>query len=478
MKFYNRTNELNAIKKLAFLSKDNAQFLYISGRRRIGKTTLLREFLSRKKGFYLFVSRETKEDFLASFSRLVSNEPVFSSFTKFETLDHAFEFLFTELLPKKEMVILDEFQNGFYISQNFFSLFQKHWDKFRENSNGFLITCGSMQTLMHTVFEDKKEPLYKRATAHFILNEFSPLTLYEMVKTEFRKNDTGHFLNLYSVFGGIPFYYYLIKINGLDNLSIFDIIQEIVLKKYGILYNEGKDLTIEALGKKHSIFFSILISVASGCTRNSEILNATGQNSGTLEKYLHQLVEDYRFLTREKSILSKHPSSKTTRYSINDNFLTFWFRYVYKNISSLEIERDDEVLRIIKEDFSRYNGHLFEKCIKELLIELNSNNQFVYDFHSCGRFFNQKQVGEIDLILLNNRKKRMALCECKLNLNSCNIDSVVNNLKSKIPQNTHYKVDTLFLFSAENISKKTKSLIHRNDTVKAFSLSDLIEMGL
>lgn len=475
MRFYNRTSELSHFGEVYERSGFHRQLLYVSGRRRVGKTTLMNEFARDHKGFYLFVGRYTVQGFLEQFATALSQELGLPPFLQFKTLDEAFGYFFNDVLPKVGIAILDEFQNGAAVSPAFFSIFQKHWDAHKDKGGGMVVCCGSMQSMMHTIFEGSREPLYKRATARMHVDEFSPSALNEMLSDIRPRKQKTDFIDLYAVFGGIPFYYYLIEANGLMKRSFWEIVQRIVLEKTSMLYDEGRELTVEAFGQRHSVYYAILAAVACGHTKTSEIANRVGQSSSALEPYLRQLVSSYRFIHRIEPITSKKPFGKTTRYAIADNFMNFWFRYVFANRNLLESQRTEAVLQIVQEDFPRYRGFMFERCIRSLLAE-GRGTLAGFSYNTCGRYFDQKGTVEIDVLMLNESDKTMSLGECKYNLNSSNVPSLIENVRAKAESVSGYALARIFLFSALPLNTRTRNLVEKEPGVTACELGQLLEV--
>jgi len=463
------------MERLLALSRQRSQFVYIQGRRRIGKTELMREVFKGRNAFYFFTGRDTVGEFLQRFSTAVSQDPSCGPYTRLESFDEAIEFIFSRLLPAKDAVILDEFQNFAAINPSSFSRFQMLWDRSGAAGKGMLIACGSMQSLMRDIFEGLKEPLYKRATARLLVDEFTPLTVHALLRTLCGTIEARYFFDLYSVFGGVPFYYALFDAGGLNGKPLRDILSAMVFERSGILYDEGSDIAIEAMGKSNAIFFSLMAAVAAGKTKYNEMLSASGVAPGSMEKYLDQLSGEYGYLRRRMSVFSKKQNTRISRYAFDDNFLSFWFRFVHRNRSMLEIGGGDRLLSLMNEDFLSWQGPVWEKTVIQLLVERNRTGAFGFPFTRIGAHFTQKRDGDIDVVMIDDDKKACAVGECKLNLNACNIPSLVAGLRknaSALP----VPVRREYLFSVEPISAKTRDYINKLGDIAALDLRDLLEL--
>lgn len=474
MQFHDRIEERTRLQKYYDLSARTRQLVYVTGRRRIGKTDLLNNFISDKQALYLFVGKQTEAEFLSDLSSALTREDGFSRHTKLATLAEAAEFMLGELLEKRSILVIDEFQNFKYVNPAFFSYFQKQWDK-TKSGKGMVIVCGSMQSMMHEIFESEKEPLYKRATARFVVEEFTPSAILSLLKKEVKQPASRHLFDLYSIFGGVPFYYYLLDAYNLFNTPLHEVIGTLIMEKNAVLYDEGRDLTIEALGKNHAVYHTILSSVASGSTKHGEIVNVVGENYGILDKYIRALIADYRFLSRITPLGRSHVNAKNTRYCISDNFLAFWFRYVHKFRSMLEAGRSNDAVSACLRDLPVYQGRLWEKFARAIMMELNATNKFDFQFQEAGSFFHQTHGNEIDLVLVGS-KKRFAVCECKLNLNNCNIPSVLQRLSTAVKSSKLGTPDITYLFSVEDINTRTAKLVQGYKNIKAFSLGELLAL--
>ena len=290
MKFYNRDRELSQLHSIILEGETQAHFVVMSGRRRIGKTSLIKHFSTERSDFiYLFVSKKKPHLLLAEFSELLSDRiPLLNSVTinSFEAL---FTIIFEEMRKSPLCVVLDEFQNFQQVDDSTFSVLQKLWDQYQDKSKGAIVCIGSVQTLMRDIFEGNKEPLFGRASAKIALKPLLVDVIVEILEDN-RVDLAKQLIFYYSLFGGVPKYYSLVSRMNLFRKSRAEIIKTLFCETDAILQNEGRELLIEEFGKNYHLYFSILQAVACGTTKMSQIADKTGIGVNSISKYLDELV--------------------------------------------------------------------------------------------------------------------------------------------------------------------------------------------
>lgn len=179
---------------------------------------------------------------------------------------------------------------------------------------------------------------------------------------------------------------------------------DLLFEENSLFIEEGKNLLIEEFGKEYTTYFSILSLIASSKTSRSEIESILGKNVGG---YLDILENEYTIIKKVKPIFAKE-GSRTLKYEIIDNFFHFWFRFIYKNRSAIEIENYDYVKSIVKRDFSTYSGRFLEKYFIEKL-KASEN------YSNIGTYWEKSNQNEIDIVAINDDEKIMLISEVKLN---------------------------------------------------------------
>lgn len=290
----------------------------VTGRRRVGKTTLVRHFPQSRRlpHCYFFVLRKQPGALLREFSEIIAAGFPETAGLQLSDFDGFFRFLFEKLTGGHFTFVLDEFQNFQYVDTAVFSTLQKYWDEYRDRISGHIIVIGSIQTLMHRIFEDRKEPLFKRLTGKIILKPFTAEEMLPLFK-QHTSSDPRKSMQLYLLFNGIPFYYDLMAKAHLFGREVIEIVERLALRNDGLLFNEGKELTIEEFGRNYGRYFSILEAIACGHAQWNNIATQSGVPANSLGKYLDELRNYYGLIERKASIFTKEVA-KTSRYALTN----------------------------------------------------------------------------------------------------------------------------------------------------------------
>jgi AAA+ ATPase superfamily predicted ATPase len=424
MKFYNRNKELDYLQQIGEDSKVASRMTVIIGRRRIGKTKLIKE--AYKKRIYLFVSRKNEALLCEEFITIIQNEldvKVFGEFKKFKNL---FEYLMELSKSTPFTLVIDEFQEFLQINSTVYSDMQNIWDSYKDNSKMNLILSGSIYSLMKKIFEDKKEPLFGRANHKIHLKPFTVLTLEEILKEHHPMHSSDDLLAFYILTGGVAKYVELF----VDNKAFtFEKQIDLIFDENSLFIDEGKNLLIEEFGKEYTTYFSILSLIASSKTSRSEIESILGKNIGG---YLDRLENEYTIIKKIKPIFAKE-GSRTLKYEIIDNFFHFWFRFIYKNRSAIEIENYEYIKSIVKRDYNTYSGRFLEKYFIEKL-KVSKN------YSKIGTYWEKGNQNEIDIIAINENEKKMLIAEVKRNPKKIDIVLLENKSQKLLQKYSDYKV--------------------------------------
>jgi len=458
MKFYDREKELESVKNAFHLTKSRSSMIIITGRRRIGKTRLVREFFSKNNIQYLdlFVSVKEEKLLLEDFQREINEKLGYSP--KFDSFEDMLNFLFKT--KNNLAVFFDEFQNFLKVNPSAVYDLQKFWDKYKEEKRFFIVLSGSYMGMMKKVFLLRKAPLYGRADMYINLKPLRPSIIFQMLD-DLGVSNLEEKIKFYGIFGGVPKYYEYLE---LFNEKTFFSFMEKMLRFSSLLQNEGEALLIEEFGRAYKIYFSILEAIASGKNTLVEIANAISQKPTTITKYLKALEDYFALISKEKPIFDK--KGKKSRYVINDYFLNFWFRFIRKNQSLVESENYNALTRRIEEEFPDYFGRIFEKVVRDILLELNERK--IIEFDEIGPQWGKSIKGsyEIDLVAVNKKDKAIFV-EIKWRDN-VNGEKILKELQRKA-ENTNWKGGKGFLIIAKSFKKKT-------DGALCWDLRDLEKM--
>lgn len=404
MKFYNRKSEIEELKRIQSLAFDrHSRMTVITGRRRIGKTSLAIEATTGEyPTVYLFVSRKSEAALCEEFAGLISS--VLSCYipSEIKSFKSLFRMLMEFAKTHKFNLIIDEFQEFVNINSSVYSDVQNLWDQYRKQTYLNLILMGSVFSMMHKIFEGYKEPLFGRADNIIRLSGFGTETMKEIMNDYRTGYDNDELLALYTLTGGVPKYVELLcentdlSINGMFNY---------IIRNNSPFTDEGKNILIEEFGKDYGVYFSILSCIASGINTQSRIEESLNISVGG---QLRRLMEDYSIIRRFRPIMAKE-RTQSIRYEINDNFLKFWFRYFDKNQSIVELKNFEMLRNIIEKDYTTFSGIALEKWFRLKMME----SQQYYDIGSWWERKKGKEANEIDIVALSADKKKAIVAEVK-----------------------------------------------------------------
>ena len=428
MKFYDREKESEALSRIESISKDFAQMTVITGRRRIGKTALIKHYPKNIPFIYFFVGRKSEAMLCQELAEIV-NETLGEELGDFASLSKLFAAIMSLSKRKNFTLVFDEFQNISGINPSFFSDMQNIWDSRKDESQLNLILCGSIYSMMRKIFDDKHEPLFGRATHKIRIEPFTINTLKNILSEynpDFKPDDL---LAFYMISGGVAKYVeQLVMQSAFTKDTIFDAITQ--TGSYFI--DEGRDVLSEEFGKEYSNYFSVMAAIASGKTTRGEITSHIGLESGG---YLDKLEKEYNLISRQRPYLQGE-NTRNVRYFINDNFLNFWFRFIYKYRSAIEIGNSDYVRNKIAADYETYSGFILERYFRQTYKESGLYN-------IVSNYWNRSGKDEIDLIAVNQSNKQIVIAECKRNPQRIDLDQLKE--KSEVILNAHKKWSTQFI---------------------------------
>lgn len=428
MKFYNREVEIAQLEKIRSKSLINAQLTVVTGRRRIGKTQLLIEATKNDKVLYFFVARKSEtllcEDFIKEIRRKL-NVPVLGKVTSFSEL---FAFLIEISKNTPFSLIIDEFQDFYKINESVYSDIQKIWDLHHNEIKINLLVCGSIYSLMNKIFKDAKEPLFGRATNFIKVKPFTTKTL-QIILSDFNKDYSAEdLLALYTFTGGVAKYVQLFMDNG---AITHQVMMQNLLKEDAVFLTEGKNILIGEFGKEYAVYFSVLAAIAQGKTKRNDIEQLLQREVGG---YLTRLENDYGLISKKQPILTKS-RTKNFKYEIVDNFLMFWFRFIFKYQHIIEIGNYKVLHEIVVRDYKTFSGFQLEKYYKDQLMA--SQN-----YTRIGSYWDRKGENEIDIIAINDLEKVVNFYEIKRQKNNISLETLkekANYFLSNHPQLKDFK---------------------------------------
>lgn len=400
MKFYDREPELAELGALYEQARESARMTMITGRRRVGKTMLALEFARQHRFLYLFVSKKSENLLCAEYLEEIRKRfemPIIGEIRHFREV-----FALLLELAKKEpyTLIIDEFQEFFTINPAVYSEIQHLWDLNKARCKMNLICIGSVYSLMRRIFEEAKEPLFGRADRILFLKPFTIGTIREVLR-DHGEDDPKSLFDCYALTGGLPKY---LEILAANRALTLDAMLGFMLSEFSPFINEGKNLLIEEFGKEYGTYFSILELIACGKTSRPEIDSILETQTGA---YLARLEQGYGIISRHRPIGAR-PNARLVKYAITDNFLSFWFRFIFRNRSAVETGNFGYVREIIGRDYATWAGRVLERFFQELVAASGRYNQ-------VGSYWEKGNRNEIDLVAVNDLKKELLIAEVKLN---------------------------------------------------------------
>ena len=463
MKFYNRETELALLQDLTQRSEQFAQFTAIFGRRRVGKTELVRQH-RQNRGLYFFVEKRPPNallsEFSASLKSRIAHAPVFANWKDF------FVFLFVETQRRPSVVVFDEFQNFLAVDPSVYSILQGVWDDWHKRSKIHLIAIGSVVGLMKKVFQDAKEPLYGRLTRAMDLRPLPLEAIYQLA-ADLGFQSPEDILTLYGIFGGMPRYYEIIESLGLGGTPIRQILHRALFTPFAPFRNEMRDIILSEFGGTAHTYLAILEAIATGKTRLSEIAGPAGLPATSLSKYLRELSDLFDLIEREVPITERAWRTKKSRYKIRDPFITFWMRFIYRQLSIYESGNFSYFLNHLDTYVSEFMGFAFENITRELLLKLNRQNRAPFCFHRIGRWWDRQS--EIDLVALNRETRQTLFVECKWTSHPVGT-GVLNALKQRA-QNLHASQPFYLIASKSGFTPALKN--HRDPRLYLWDPNDI-----
>ena len=399
MKFIGRQRELEALETEY---RKEGGFAVLYGRRRVGKTTLIKEFIKDKPAFYFLATEEVETQSmkrLAGVVARVTQNPMLQRVAFSDWLD-LFRLIAEYRPEQKKVLVIDEFPYLVKSNQAFPSILQNAWDEILKDSNVMLILCGSLIGMMQKHALSYDSPLYGRRTAQIRLAPLPFTDVYAAQGLAFEKA-----VEQYAITGGVP--KYLEFFNEQDDL--LKQVESVVLSKNGFLYEEPnfllKDEVMSAVN-----YFSIIRVMAEGSHKLGKIAGAMGIETSGLTPYLSTL-SDLGFIVKETPVTEKNPEkSRKGLYFISDNFVRFWFRYVYPYKGELELDNTQLVLDEIRKDFTqKFVAFAYEDICRAIFAKLCRDQSIPFTPSRIGSYWlnDLDSDTEIDVMAVDRQNRQV-----------------------------------------------------------------------
>jgi AAA+ ATPase superfamily predicted ATPase len=481
--FIGRDSELRFFEEK--YNAEGGQLIVLYGRRRIGKTELLRRFAEGKPHVFYSCREISDTKQLAAFSERILNAgnpaaKYINVFADWETALGGISELPTD--GKKKLLIIDEFPYMCKGNPAVPSVLQILWDEKLKDENVMIVLCGSAMSFIEKKILSEKNPLYGRATGIYKMNELP----FEDAVTFFQGYSDEDKMLAYAVLGGIPHYLRQFE----PALSLRENIIKNVLTKGCALYSEVEFLIRQEL-REPALYNTVIEAVALGNTRLNDIYTKTGLDKAKISVYLKNLIE-LRILEREFSVLSGAKEQATSTrglYRITDNFFRFWFAFVFTNLSDLEANDAEGVFdHMVLPQLNDFASPVFENVCRAFIRGKSLRNELPFRVSKLGRWWGRlnKTVAdengktrltavdsEIDIVAADAKSKNYILGECKFRNSETDLADLAGLKEKSLPVKKGADI-RYALFSKSGFSKALIASASEDDHVELFTLSDIM----
>lgn len=423
MRFFGREREIANLRHQREISATNARFTVITGRRRVGKTALVRAALDDKVTPYLHIPITRQPEVTLCEQAQEEAERVLS--IGIHGACRRFGELFTELmkesLKRPFTLVLDEFQEFDRTNPGVFGDIQAAWDKYHAESKMNLVVSGSVNRLMGKIFFNDAEPLYGRNTGKMELLPFEPKLIKEVFAYHCRTFSADALLALWTLSGGVPRY---IDMMMAEHAFTRGKMLDVVFSDMSPYIDEGRTVLADEFGSDYGTYFAMLSAIASGRTTSAELKQMFGMEVGG---YLTKLEGQYGIVSRKQPIFEKS-STKNGHYQIEDCFFRFWFRFVFKYRNLIELGQYERLREIAAHDFDLFSGQTLEAYFKW---------KFVCEkrYTRIGAWWDRKGENEIDLVCEDELDEKLDFYEVKRDAKRLDLNTLKEKSKAFFAKN-------------------------------------------
>lgn len=461
--FIGRQSELAELNELYF--SDRFQCVIIYGRRRVGKTTLISEFIKDKPSLFFAAKENNSASMREEFCSKMYGALDVPDVGMLDSWQSVFQFLGKETKDKRLVLVIDEFPYLARADKEIKSVLQNVIDHCLKETKLFLILCGSQVSFMEKEVLGYNSPLYGRRTAQIKVEPFSFLECKEF----FPHYTIEEQIEAYCVLGGIPLYLSQFS----DKLTIEENIKKNILKRYSYLYEEPKNLLKQELREPMN-YNSIIEAIATGATTLNNIVGKSKITADHCSRYLKTLI-DLLLVEREIPV-GEAVTSRRGIYKIQDLFFKFWYSFVFPNSSELELGMVDDIYEEeILPGLSKYYGQAFEVICHQHFVNELKNHRLPFRFSKIGRWWGNnpvlKQQEEIDLYA--EGKEGVYLGECKWR-NEATDKKVLDNLKRRGDELFSDKNKVYVLYSKSGFSAEVKTIAAADPGIRLYELKDFL----
>ncbi len=461
--FIGREHELVSLNKL--YTSDKFEFAVIYGRRRVGKTALINQFISDKKAIYFMGVESNAKQNLENFSKsIIEYETGVLTDTAFVSFQAALEYVFHLAEKERLILVIDEYPYVSHSSKSLASTLQLLIDKYKDCSKLMLILCGSSMSYMEDHVLAYKAPLYGRRTAQMKILPFD----FADTCQYFKNFSSEEKAMIYGIAGGTP--QYLLQMD--DRISIKDNIKNTFLNPTSSLFEEPENLLKQEV-REPALYNAIITAIATGASRMAEISTKVGENTSICATYLKNLIA--LGLIQKETPYSEKASRKSI-YTIADNMFRFWYRFVPENHSIIGRGAVDLAYKRIEPHLSDYMGKVFEEICKQYLWKLLLKGESPVEFRELGRWWgtDPSTHGQTEIDIMGEQDKDTALFgECKWTNEK--VDTGVLETLIRRSNLFHYNKVHLYLFAKNGFTKGCMETAGKMKNVTLVLYQNLLE---
>ena len=399
MEFVGREEEIRELRRIRSLSRTSARFTVITGRRRVGKTELAKMAFGDEPYLYFYVTKRAQPELSEEFKGIVETVCGVPFPGRVERISDVLKFVLNRAIEHPLTLFIDEFQDFLKIDESIIGDFAREWDAYHSRAKINLVVCGSIDRLMGKIFKDDQAPLYGRNTAEFRIEPFGVPLLKEILRRHKPGWTSEDMLALWTFTGGIARHVSLLMD---EKATTVNRMVESMIRTGSPFLEEGKALLVEEFGKDYSGYFTVLSSIAAGRTRRNEIEQSLGGSAGG---YITKLEDDYGLIAKRQPIFEK-AGNKNCVYWIKDNFLRFWFRFVWKYAYLVELRYFEELREIVMRDYKTFSGAALEGYFRAKFVGEHA-------YTRIGGWWDRKGENEIDLVCENEFSRKLDFYEVK-----------------------------------------------------------------
>ena len=466
--FIGRTQELNELNRL--YRSGCFQMAVIYGRRRIGKTRIIQEFIKGKKAVYMMAVESNISTNLELLSAAIYNtfqgEAEAASMPPFQSLESAFQYLTQKAQQQKIVFVIDEYPYLAQAEKSISSLLQSLIDQIWKQMDFMVILCGSSMSFMENQVLGYKSPLYGRRTAQF---RILPMDYYE--SGMFAPNYTAEEKALlYGITGGIPQYLEMVDTSA----SIKENVINLFLKPNAYLFEEPMNLIKQEMNEPAN-YNAIIEAIARGSTKLGEISTKTKQETSNVSAYLKALIT--LGLVEKESAVTEKENRKKTSYRLIDQMFRFWYRYIPQCLFLIQSGKAERAYdKIIAPDLMNYMGGTFERMCRQHVGRLDQLDQLPFDIMELGRWWGNnpvlKKQEEIDLLAVNHLERKALLGECKYRNGLLDLD-VIHTLQQRALLFPQYPEKYFIFYSKSGFSEAALSFAQMHKEIRFVTLGEM-----